>query len=61
MGTIKDSTGGFSIRLLVIAVAALMSSLVLAALGHDRRLEHLSEPGQASEVPNGPVYQSLIG
>ena len=39
MGSIRDATGSFSLGLLAIAIGALVSSIVLLALGHDRRLE----------------------
>lgn len=45
MGAIKDSTGSFGIGLLSIAMGALVSSVVLVALGHDRRLEKVPDTG----------------
>jgi ACS family tartrate transporter-like MFS transporter len=39
MGAIKDATGSFTIGLLSIAMGALVASIVLVVLGHDRRLE----------------------
>jgi MFS family permease len=48
MGSIKDATGSFSIGLLSIAFGALVSSIVLMVLGHDRRLEEVPDsPGDA--------------
>ncbi len=41
MGIIKDATGSFTYGLLAIACGALVSSIVLVALGHDRRLEEV--------------------
>ena len=41
MGAIKDATGSFSIGLLSIAMGVLASGFILAALGHDRRLENV--------------------
>jgi ACS family tartrate transporter-like MFS transporter len=44
-GLIKDATGGsFTVGLIVIALGPIMSALVVLALGHDRRLEHI--PGR---------------
>jgi D-galactonate transporter len=48
MGAIKDATGSFNIGLLSIAMGALMSSVILVALGHDRRLE--TAPDNASRA-----------
>jgi sugar phosphate permease len=45
MGTIKDATGSFSIGLLSISMGALISGVVLVALGHDRRLEGVADAG----------------
>jgi MFS family permease len=39
MGAIQDATGSFSIGLLAISTGALVASVVLVTLGHDRRLE----------------------
>jgi MFS transporter, ACS family, tartrate transporter len=51
MGVIKDATGSFSIGLLAIAMGALVSAIVLVALGHDRRLEEVPEAtGKASRL-----------
>ncbi len=41
MGSIRDATGSFSIGLLAIAMGALVGSIVLVGLGHDRRLEEI--------------------
>nr|WP_294526760.1 MFS transporter [uncultured Rhodopila sp.] len=43
MGAIKDATGSFSIGLLSISMGVLVSGIVLAALGHDRRLENVPQ------------------
>jgi ACS family tartrate transporter-like MFS transporter len=43
MGSIKDATGSFSIGLLSIAAGALVASVVLVTLGHDRRLEEVPD------------------
>ncbi|MGD0102985.1 MAG: MFS transporter [Rhodopila sp.] len=43
MGAIKDATGSFSIGLLSIATGALVASIVLVVLGHDRHLEKAPE------------------
>jgi MFS family permease len=50
MGSIKDATGSFGIGLLSIAVGALVSSIVLVALGHDRRLEAVPDAGNRTAV-----------
>jgi ACS family tartrate transporter-like MFS transporter len=51
MGTIKDATGSFTIGLLSIAMGALVSTIVLVTLGHDRRLEQVpDEPGAAKQA-----------
>jgi MFS family permease len=39
MGSIQDATGSFTIGLLAISMGALVASVVLLTLGHDRRLE----------------------
>ncbi len=44
MGVIKDVTCSFNMGLLVIAMGALMSTVLLVALGHDRRLEEVPDP-----------------
>jgi ACS family tartrate transporter-like MFS transporter len=41
MGSIRDATGSFSIGLLSISAGALIASVVLVTLGHDRRLEEV--------------------
>jgi ACS family tartrate transporter-like MFS transporter len=46
MGSIRDATGSFSIGLLAIAMGALVSSIVLVALGHDRRLEAVPDAAE---------------
>jgi MFS transporter, ACS family, tartrate transporter len=44
-GLIKDATGGsFTFGLIALAVGPIMSALIVLALGHDRRLEHI--PGR---------------
>jgi len=44
-GLIKDASGGsFTFGLIALAVGPIMSALIVLALGHDRRLEHI--PGQ---------------
>jgi ACS family tartrate transporter-like MFS transporter len=43
VGTIKDATGSFSLGLLAISMGALVSSIVLVTLGHDRRLEEVPD------------------
>lgn len=48
MGVIKDATGNFNLGLLAIAMGALMSTAILVALGHDRRLEEV--PDAATKV-----------
>ena len=48
MGSIRDATGSFSIGLLAIAMGALVSSIVLLVLGHDRRLEAVPDDGENS-------------
>ncbi|WP_428487585.1 MFS transporter [Rhodopila sp.] len=51
MGVIKDGTGSFSLGLLAIAMGALVSTIVLVALGHDRRLEEVPDTaGKGSPV-----------
>jgi ACS family tartrate transporter-like MFS transporter len=48
-GLIKDATGGsFTVALMVIALGPIMSALVVLALGHDPRLEHI--PGRQVET-----------
>jgi ACS family tartrate transporter-like MFS transporter len=48
-GLIKDATGGsFTVGLIVIALGPIMSALVVLALGHDRRLEHI--PGRQVDL-----------
>jgi ACS family tartrate transporter-like MFS transporter len=47
MGSIRDATGSFTIGLLSISMGALVASIVLATLGHDRRLEEV--PGDESQ------------
>jgi D-galactonate transporter len=50
MGSIRDTTGSFSIGLLSIAAGAFVSTIVLLFLGHDRRLEEIPEAaGQANQ------------
>jgi MFS transporter, ACS family, tartrate transporter len=46
MGSIRDATGSFSIGLLAIATGALVASVVLVTLGHDRRLEASPDAGK---------------
>ena len=48
MGAIKDATGSFSIGLLSISMGVLASGVILAALGHDRRLENVPEGANAA-------------
>jgi D-galactonate transporter len=43
MGTIKDSTGSFTIGLLVIAALAILAMLIALSLPHDAELETLPE------------------
>jgi MFS transporter, ACS family, tartrate transporter len=43
MGYIKDTTGSFSFGLFSIAMGALVSTIVVLALGHDKRLEEAPE------------------
>ncbi len=43
MGSIRDATGSFTIGLLSISMGALVSSIVLVTLGHDRRLEEVPD------------------
>ncbi len=43
MGTIKDSTGSFTIGLLAIAVLVLLSMLIALSLPHDHQLETLPD------------------
>jgi len=46
-GLIKDATGGsFTFGLIALALGPIMSALIVLALGHDRRLEHI--PGRQS-------------
>jgi ACS family tartrate transporter-like MFS transporter len=48
-GLIKDASGGnFTVALMVIALGPIMSALVVLALGHDPRLEHI--PGRQIET-----------
>ncbi len=44
MGVIRNSTGSFSLGLLALSCGALVSTILVFALGHDRRLEHV--PGE---------------
>jgi MFS transporter, ACS family, tartrate transporter len=46
MGTIRDATGSFTIGLLAISMGALVASIVLASLGHDRRLEEVPDANE---------------
>jgi MFS transporter, ACS family, tartrate transporter len=46
MGSIRDATGSFNLGLLVIATGALVAGAVLLTLGHDRRLEQVSDGGE---------------
>jgi MFS transporter, ACS family, tartrate transporter len=46
MGSIRDATGSFTIGLLAISMGALVSSIVLASLGHDRRLEEVPDANE---------------
>jgi MFS transporter, ACS family, tartrate transporter len=41
MGLIRDSTGNFKLGLFAISCGALVAGIVVLALGHDRRLEHI--------------------
>ncbi len=41
MGLIRNATGNFSLGMLVLACGTLMSAILVFALGHDRRLEHV--------------------
>jgi len=43
VGSIKDATGSFTLGLLAISIGALVSSIVLVTLGHDRRLEEVPD------------------
>lgn len=43
MGVIRNATGNFSLGMLVLACGTLMSAVLVFALGHDRRLEHVPE------------------
>jgi MFS transporter, ACS family, tartrate transporter len=40
-GLIRDATGAYSYGLLAIAAGPLLSAVIVLALGHDRRLEHI--------------------
>jgi hypothetical protein len=40
---IRDASGSDTIALLALAVAPVVSGIVVAALGHDRRLERIPE------------------
>jgi nitrate/nitrite transporter NarK len=44
-GLVKDATGSDSLPLFVLAVAPVISSIVVLALGHDRRLERIPPRG----------------
>ena len=48
MGLISHATGNFSLGMLTLACGTLVSSIVVFALGHDRRLEHL--PAEAAAL-----------
>jgi hypothetical protein len=41
MGLVQDATWSFPIGLMTIAMGSVVAGLVVLALGHDRRLEHL--------------------
>lgn len=47
-GLVKDSTGSDTIGLLAIAIAPVVSAIVLLALGHDRRLERIPPKAAAA-------------
>jgi MFS transporter, ACS family, tartrate transporter len=48
-GLVKDSTGSDTIGLLAIAVAPVISAIVLLSLGHDKRLERIPPKLAAAE------------
>jgi len=50
-GLVRDFTGNFSYGLVAIAVGPVMSAILVLALGHDRRLEHI--PGRAESAAAG--------
>jgi nitrate/nitrite transporter NarK len=48
-GLVKDQTGSDTIGLLALAVAPVVSAIVLFALGHDSRLERIPPKAAAAE------------
>jgi MFS transporter, ACS family, tartrate transporter len=40
-GLVRDFTGNFALGLVAIAIGPLVSAILVLALGHDRRLEHI--------------------
>jgi ACS family tartrate transporter-like MFS transporter len=46
MGWIKDATGSFTGGLLLIAGLAVLSVVIVLAVGHDRELERVPTPGE---------------
>jgi ACS family tartrate transporter-like MFS transporter len=48
-GLVKDATGSDTVGLLAIAIAPVISAIVLFALGHDRRLERIPSKTAAAD------------
>lgn len=49
MGVIQERTGNFALGLLAISMGALVATVILLALGHDRRLERIPVERVAAE------------
>jgi len=49
MGVIQERTGNFALGLLAISMGALVATVILLALGHDRRLERIPAERVAAE------------
>ena len=53
MGWVKDQTGSYTGGLLLVAGTAALATIIVLALGHDRRLEHPPETAGATVADEG--------